>query len=76
MAHSGSVGGLYARLHREQFSSCWCWYRPWLPVRWLCQLFSSGGFYFFSGRYENPTFPGCLSGFVTYYPQYLSRAWP
>ena len=38
----------------------------------VCQLFSSGGFYFFSGRYESPTLLGMFERIGHYYPQYLS----
>lgn len=65
-------GRLYARMHREKLSS--------LPVlaafmagsALVCQFFSSGGFYWFSGRYEDPTFVGMLERIATFYPQYLS----
>lgn len=65
-------GRLYARWHREQFSSLLVLVPTALGSALVCQLFSSGGFYFFSGRYENPTFAGMLERIATYYPQYLS----
>ena len=65
-------GRLYARWHQDSLRS--------LPVlagvmsvsTLVCQLFSSGGFYFFSGRYAEPTFVGMLERIATYYPQYLA----
>ena len=38
----------------------------------VTQVISSGGFYFFSGRYAEPTFTGLVERLVTYYPRYLS----
>ncbi|HLT04436.1 MAG TPA: hypothetical protein VK019_05675 [Pseudomonas sp.] len=38
----------------------------------VTQVISSGGFYFFSGRYAEPTLVGLVERLVTYYPRYLS----
>lgn len=65
-------GRLYSQLHQNNLRS--------LPVlagvmavsALVCQFFSSGGFYFFSGRYAEPTFFGMLERIAVYYPQYLS----
>ncbi|WP_022962235.1 hypothetical protein [Halopseudomonas pelagia] len=65
-------GRLYARWHREQLSSLLVLVPTLLSSALVCQLFSSGGFYFFSGRYDNPTFAGMLERIAHYYPQYLS----
>lgn len=65
-------GRLYARWHREQLSSLLVLIPTLLSSALVCQLFSSGGFYFFSGRYDNPTFAGMLERIAHYYPQYLS----
>lgn len=37
----------------------------------VCGLFSSGGFYFFSGRFAEPTFAEFAGRLVTYLPRYL-----
>jgi len=37
----------------------------------VCELFSSGGFYFFSGRFSEPTFAEFGTRLVTYFPAYL-----
>ena len=37
----------------------------------VCELFSSGGFYFFSGRFVDTTFAEFGTRLVTYYPSYL-----
>ncbi|NOQ93520.1 MAG: hypothetical protein GQ547_02665 [Methylophaga sp.] len=39
----------------------------------LCTLISSGGFYFFSGRYAEPTFIELGHRFVQYFPSYLAN---
>lgn len=49
----------------------------WLAVcvivsAFVTQVISSGGFYFFSGRYAEPTFAGLVERLVIYYPRYLS----
>ncbi|MFC0711104.1 hypothetical protein [Azorhizophilus paspali] len=38
----------------------------------VCYLFSGGGFYFFSGRYAEPTFAGFVQRLITYYPRNLA----
>lgn len=37
----------------------------------LCELFSSGGFYFVSGRFAEPTLAEFAGRLVTYFPRYL-----
>jgi len=37
----------------------------------ICELFSSGGFYFFSGRFAEPTFAEFGTRLVKYFPSYL-----
>jgi hypothetical protein len=37
----------------------------------VCELFSSGGFYFFSGRFAEPTFAEFGARLVKYFPPYL-----
>lgn len=37
----------------------------------VCELFSSGGFYFFSGRFAEPTLAEFAGRLVTYFPRYL-----
>ncbi len=37
----------------------------------FCELFSSGGFYFFSGRFANPTLSEFTTRIVKYYPSSL-----
>ncbi len=37
----------------------------------ICELFSSGGFYFFSGRFTEPTFAEFGARLLKYFPPYL-----
>jgi len=37
----------------------------------VCELFSSGGFYFFSGRFAEPTVAEFAGRLMTYFPRYL-----
>lgn len=37
----------------------------------VCELFSSGGFYFFSGRFAEPTLGEFATRLMTYFPRYL-----
>lgn len=64
-------GRLYARWHRDQVQTLLVLVPTVLTSALVCQLFSSGGFYFFSGRYSDPTLSGMLERIATYYPQYL-----
>lgn len=65
------AGRWYARRH----SFAW---RTLLPLAtavlagaFVCELFSSGGFYFFSGRFAEPTFAEFGARIVKYFPAYL-----
>ena len=65
-------GRLYAGWHRERAGSLALLVPVMAISALVCNLFSSGGFYFFSGRYDAPTFSGMLARLSHYYPQYLS----
>ncbi|HDZ57436.1 MAG TPA: hypothetical protein ENI17_00820 [Pseudomonas xinjiangensis] len=65
-------GRLYASWHRDNLSSVLILAPVMAASALICQLFSSGGFYFFSGRYPDPSFTGMLERIATFYPQYLS----
>ncbi|WP_425603124.1 hypothetical protein [Lysobacter soli] len=63
-------GTFYTRLHRDRWSAI-----PRLALALaltasVAYLISKGGFWFFSGRYPEPT----LSGFLARIPQYYPRA--
>jgi len=66
------AGRVYARHHRLSWSAL-----PWLlgcalAGALLAELFSSGGFYFFSGRFADPTLAEFMPRLVQYFPATLS----
>lgn len=65
-------GRLYAQWHQDNLRSVPVLGGVMAVSALVCQLFSSGGFYFFSGRYAEPSFSGMLERIAVYYPQYLS----
>lgn len=64
-------GRTYARLHRDAWSSLASLLACVLASSLVCHLLSSGGFYFFSGRYPEASLAGFLPRLATYYPQSL-----
>ena len=65
------AGRVYARHHRLSWSAL-----PWLlgcvsAGAMLAELFSSGGFYFFSGQFAEPSLVGLALGLAKYFPQSL-----
>lgn len=65
------AGRLYARLHRQHWSTLASLSGCVLASSLVSQLLSSGGFWFFSGRYPDATLAGFLPRIATYYPQSL-----
>lgn len=66
------AGRVYARHHRLSWSAL-----PWLAGcvlagAMLAELFSSGGFYFFSGQYAEPSLGEFIPRLVKYFPAMLS----
>ncbi|MCM2330069.1 MAG: hypothetical protein NDI70_02115 [Pseudomonas sagittaria] len=61
-------GRTYARLHRDAWSSLASLLACLLVSSVVCHLLSSGGFYFFSGRYADASLAGFLPRIVAYYP--------
>lgn len=66
------AGRVYARHHRLSWSAL-----PWLlgcvlAGAILAELFSSGGFYFYSGRFAEPTLGEFIPRLVKYFPSMLS----
>ena len=66
------AGRVYARHHRLSWSAL-----PWLmgsalAGAMLAELFSSGGFYFFSGRFAEPSLGEFIPRLVKYFPHMLS----
>ncbi|MBM7060716.1 hypothetical protein JQX08_08340 [Pseudomonas sp. UL073] len=66
-------GRLYARGHREHWSSLVRLALSVLVAALVCHLLSSGGFYFLSGRYPEPTLAGFLPRIGYYYPRFLAN---
>lgn len=65
------TGRFYARKHRFQWQTL-----PWLFGSMvvgaaICELFSSGGFYVFSGHFEQPSFAEFGQRLMQYFPAYL-----
>ncbi|MFE0502109.1 hypothetical protein ACFW0P_15160 [Lysobacter soli] len=63
-------GTYYARLHRDRWSTIPRLALALVVTASIAYLISKGGFWFFSGRYPEPT----LSGFLARIPQYYPRA--
>lgn len=64
-------GRLYADWHREHPASLLVLTATMAVSALLCQIFSSGGFYWFSGRYPDPTVIGTIERLAIYYPKSL-----
>ncbi len=64
-------GRWYASQHRFEWRTLLPLVVATLAAVVVCQLFSSGGFYFFSGRFVDPTLAEFSGRFVKYFPQSL-----
>lgn len=66
---------LSGRWYAKQYGFHWRTLMPLLLAvlggAMVCELFSSGGFYFFSGRFSEPTFAEFGARLVKYFPAYL-----
>jgi len=63
-------GALYARMHRDRWSTVPKLALMLVATASIAYLISKGGFYFFSGRYPDAT----VSGFIARIPQYYPRS--
>nr|WP_158987571.1 hypothetical protein [Lysobacter panacisoli] len=63
-------GHAYSRRHRDEWRTVPRLVVVLIVAASIAYLFSKGGFWFFSGRYAEPT----LAGFVARIPQYYPRA--
>jgi len=63
-------GTLHARLHRDGWRGVPRLALALVGTASVAYLISKGGFYFFSGRYPEPT----LAGFIARIPQYYPRS--
>lgn len=64
-------GRFYARGHRLSLPGLARLAGVALVVVSLAELLTSGGFYFFSGRFSEPTLAGFVPRFATYFPHML-----
>jgi len=64
-------GRLYAAYHRNTMSSLMLLILITFAAALLAELFSSGGFYFLGGRFNEPTFMGFIERLAGYFPQTL-----
>ena len=65
-------GRLYAGWHRDNVKSLLLLAAMVLVSAFVCHLLSSGGFYFFSGRYPQPGLTAWLPRIGEYYPRFLA----
>lgn len=65
------AGRWYAKQYNLSFNSLVLLAGAVLVGTFSCELFSSGGYYLFSGKFE-PNFAEFASRVVTYYPSYLA----
>lgn len=65
------AGRWYARRYRFEWRTLLSLAAAMLVGAAVCELFSSGGFYFFSGRFIEPTFTEFGARLVKYFPSYL-----
>lgn len=65
------AGRWYARQHSFEWRTLLPLAAALLAGATLCELFSSGGFYFFSGRFAEPTLAEFGVRLVKYFPGYL-----
>lgn len=66
------AGRLYAGWHTDNVRSMLRLLATVVISAGVCHLISSGGFYFFSGRYAEPTLTAWLPRLGHYYPQFLA----
>lgn len=64
-------GRLYARLHRDRLRTLGPLLALLLASAFISNLFSSGGFYYFSGRFVDPDPAGLWQRIQLYFPQRL-----
>ncbi|SIS96758.1 hypothetical protein [Neptunomonas antarctica] len=66
-----AIGRWYAVLHCEQWKSLPTLLSSLVLGTFVCQLISSGSFYFYSGRYTDPTMVELLNRLIKYTPPRL-----
>ena len=66
------AGRWFAGHYREQLSCLWQLAVAVLAGAAICELLSSGGFYFFSGRFADPQMAEFGARLLKYFPAYLT----
>lgn len=67
------AGRLFAKWQRDDLRSLAMLALTLVGAAFVAYLFSGGGFYFFSGRYTEPTLAGFLARIAEYVPRHLSN---
>ena len=65
------AGHFYARIHQDRWATLPRLAAVLAVAALLTYVFSGGGFYFFSGRYPDPTLTGFAARIAQYYPRNL-----
>ncbi|MCO6428945.1 hypothetical protein [Nitrosomonas communis] len=65
------AGRWYARQHQFAWRTLMPLAVSMIAGLMLCELFSSGGFYFFSGRFEDTTWGQFAERLITFFPLYV-----
>ncbi len=65
------AGRWYARRHQFEWSTVLPLFLSLMTGAAVCELFSSGGFYFFSGRFEETTLVEFGQRLIQYFPHYI-----
>lgn len=65
------AGHFYARIHRDRWTTLPRLALVLAVAAFATYVFSGGGFYFFSGRYPDPTLAGFAARIGQYYPRSL-----
>ena len=65
------AGRWYARRYQFEWSTVFPLFLSLMTGAAICELFSSGGFYFFSGRFEETTLVEFGQRLMQYFPHYI-----
>ncbi|WP_372740247.1 hypothetical protein [Neptunomonas sp.] len=65
------AGRWYAKRHQERWSSSLTLFSSLILGTAVCQVISSGSFYFYSGRYADPTMAEMLNRLIKYSPSHF-----
>lgn len=68
------AGSWYAGIHRERLATLLPLTVSFVLAAALCDLFSSGGFYLYSGYFQDPSWGEYVTRTITYFPSFLLTA--